>query len=110
MDVIDLASRLAGAVVATDGSIVLAEYGSKHVGIAVDEVRDVQILPMDRFERATGDVARGGIVSGLGHLDDGVVIVLDVPKRKARKATKGKRAKPGGRKPAAKKAGGRKTR
>jgi hypothetical protein len=37
------------------------------------------MLPPDRFEAATGDVARGGIVSGLGHLDDGVVIVLDVP-------------------------------
>lgn len=77
--VLDLAARLAGSAVATNGSIVLAEYGSKQVGIAVDEVRDVQILPMDRFEVATGDVARGGIVSGLGHLDDGVVIVLDVP-------------------------------
>ena len=77
--VIDLAARLAGRTVATDGSVVVAEYGSKHVGIAVDEVRDVQILALDRFERATGDLARGGIVSGLGHLDDGVVIVLDVP-------------------------------
>jgi purine-binding chemotaxis protein CheW len=76
--VIDLAARLAGSTAASDGSIVVAEYGSKHVGIAVDEVRDVQILPLDRFERATGDLARGGIVSGLGHLDDGVVIVLDV--------------------------------
>jgi purine-binding chemotaxis protein CheW len=76
--VIDLATRLAGAPVASDGSVVLAEHGSKHVGLAVDEVRDVQILPMEQFERATGDVARGGIVSGLGHLDDGVVIVLDV--------------------------------
>ena len=77
--VIDLAARLAGRTVANDGSVVVAEYGSKHVGIAVDEVRDVQILALDRFERATGDLARGGIVSGLGHLDDGVVIVLDVP-------------------------------
>ena len=76
--VIDLAARLAGSTAATDGSIVVAEYGSRHVGIAVDEVRDVQILPLERFERATGDLARGGIVSGLGHLDDGVVIVLDV--------------------------------
>jgi len=76
--VIDLAARLAGSTAATDGSIVVAEYGSKNVGIAVDEVRDVQILPLERFERTTGDPARGGIVSGLGHLDDGVVIVLDV--------------------------------
>jgi purine-binding chemotaxis protein CheW len=77
--VIDLAARLAGSSAAADGSVVLAEHGPKQVGIAVDEVRDVQILAPDRFEPATGDVARGGIVSGLGHLDDGVVLVLDVP-------------------------------
>jgi len=77
--VIDLAARLAGASAAADGSVVLAQHGPKHVGLAVDEVRDVQLLPPERFEPATGDVARGGIVSGLGHLDDGVVIVLDVP-------------------------------
>jgi purine-binding chemotaxis protein CheW len=77
--VIDLATRLAGGAAAAEGSVVLAEFGAKQVGIAVDEVRDVQILAPERFEPATGDVARGGIVSGLGHLDDGVVIVLDVP-------------------------------
>lgn len=77
--VIDLAARLAGGSAALEGSVVLADHGSKHVGLAVDEVRDVQLLAPDRFEPATGDVARGGIVRGLGHLDDGVVIVLDVP-------------------------------
>lgn len=77
--VIDLAARLAGQSAAPEGSVVLAQYGSKQVGLAVDEVRDVQILPPDRLEVATGDVARGGIVRGLGHLDDGVVLVLDVP-------------------------------
>jgi chemotaxis signal transduction protein len=59
--------------------VVLAEFGTRNVGLAVDEVRDVQILTPERFERASGDVARGGIVRGLGHLDDGVVIVLEVP-------------------------------
>ena len=77
--VIDLAARLAGGSAAEDGSVVLAEYGNKSVGLAVDEVRDVQILPPERFEVATGDVARGGIVRGLGHFDGGVVIVLEVP-------------------------------
>ena len=77
--VIDLAARLAGGSAALEGSVVLADHGSKHVGLAVDEVRDVQLLAPDHFEPATGDVARGGIVRGLGHLDDGVVIVLDVP-------------------------------
>ena len=77
--VIDLAARLAGTSAAMEGSVVLADHGSKHVGLAVDEVRDVQLLAPDRFEPATGDVARGGVVRGLGHLDHGVVIVLDVP-------------------------------
>jgi purine-binding chemotaxis protein CheW len=77
--VIDLAARLAGSAALPEGSVVLAEYGTKQVGLAVDEVRDVQMLSPDRFEAATGDVARGGIVRGLGHLDDGVVLVLDVP-------------------------------
>jgi len=77
--VIDLAARLAGGTSADDGSVVLAEYRNKSVGLAVDEVRDVQILPPERFEPASGDVARGGIVRGLGHLETGVVIVLEVP-------------------------------
>jgi purine-binding chemotaxis protein CheW len=77
--VIDLASRLASAAAPAEGSVVLAEHGTKQVGLAVDEVRDVQMLAPDRFEPATGDIARGGIVRGLGHLDGGVVIVLDVP-------------------------------
>ena len=76
--VIDLAARLAGTTAAADGSVVLAEHASKQVGIAVDEVRDVEILAPERFEAATGDIARGGIVSGLGHLDSGIVVVLDV--------------------------------
>ena len=77
--VIDLATRLSGVAGGDEGSVVLAEFGNKTVGLAVDEVRDVQILARERFEPATGDVARGGIVRGLGHLDDGVVIVLEVP-------------------------------
>jgi purine-binding chemotaxis protein CheW len=77
--VIDLAARLAGGIAADDGSVVLAQFGNKNVGLAVDEVRDVQMVSPERFEPATGDVARGGIVRGLGHLDEGVVIVLEVP-------------------------------
>ena len=72
-------ARLGGGTAADEGSVVLSEFGNKNVGLAVDEVRDVQILPPERFEPATGDVARGGIVRGLGHLEGGVVIVLEVP-------------------------------
>jgi purine-binding chemotaxis protein CheW len=77
--VIDLAVRLAGGSTPDEGSVVLAEFGNKNVGIAVDEVRDVQVLAPHQFEPASGDIARGGIVRGLGHLDSGVVIVLEVP-------------------------------
>jgi purine-binding chemotaxis protein CheW len=77
--VIDLAVRLAGGSTPDEGSVVLAEFGNKNVGIAVDEVRDVQVLAPHQFEPASGDVARDGIVRGLGHLDSGVVIVLEVP-------------------------------
>ena len=77
--VIDLAVRLVGGSTPDEGSVVLAEFGNKTVGLAVDEVRDVQLLASHQFEPATGDIARGGIVRGLGHLDSGVVIVLEVP-------------------------------
>ena len=76
---IDLAVRLAGGTTPSEGSVVLAEFGNKNVGLAVDEVRDVQVLAPQQFEPASGDIARGGIVRGLGHLESGVVIVLEVP-------------------------------
>lgn len=78
--VLDLAARLdAGTVDRDEGSIVLAEHGSKVVGIGVDRVRDVQPIPPEEIEPATGDDARGGIVRGLAHLDGQVVVLLDVP-------------------------------
>lgn len=66
----------------SDGSIILVEYGAKVMGFEVDEVMDVQPLETDRMESA-GDAVPGGenirgIVMGMGHLDDSVVIVLDV--------------------------------
>jgi purine-binding chemotaxis protein CheW len=76
--VIDLAARLDAGRAGPDASIMLIEVGAKLVGLAVDDVRDVQEIPADRMESAHGDVARGGVVRGVGHLDDGVVIVLDV--------------------------------
>lgn len=78
--VLDLAARLdVGVVDRGEGSIVLAEHGGKVVGIGVDLVRDVQPIPPEEIEPATGDDTRGGIVRGLAHLDDQVVVLLDVP-------------------------------
>ena len=78
--VLDLAARLdVGTVDRGEGSIVLAEHGTKVVGIAVDRVRDVQPIPAEQVEPASGDESRGGIVRGLARVDDHVVVLLDVP-------------------------------
>lgn len=78
--VLDLGLRLGAAPVdRVAGSIILVEHDAKSVGVGVDEVRDVQPLPADRIEPAGGDHARGGVVRGIGHLDDEIVILLDMP-------------------------------
>jgi purine-binding chemotaxis protein CheW len=77
--VIDLGARLGDTTDRrTEGSIILVEHGGKTVGLAVDEVRDVQPVDSRRIEAVSGDRALGGIVCGIGHLDDGVVLLLDV--------------------------------
>jgi purine-binding chemotaxis protein CheW len=79
--VLDLGVRLDEArPPVRDGSIILAMQGSRLVGIAVDEVMDVQVLAEEPLETATGEASRGsgGLVRALGHLDDGVVVLLDV--------------------------------
>ena len=77
---LDLAARLdAGTVDRAEGSIVLAEHGSKVVGIGVDRVRDVQAIATEDIEAAAGEETRGGIVRGLARVDDQVVVLLDVP-------------------------------
>jgi purine-binding chemotaxis protein CheW len=79
--VLDLAARLdVGVVDRAEGSIVLAEHGSKVVGLGVDRVRDVQAIPPEDVEPATGDDARAGLVRGLAHVDGQVVVLLDVPR------------------------------
>lgn len=99
--VVDLAVRLAGGRSGDDtpsaaadatsregGSVVLVEYGSKVVGLAVDQVRDVQAVASAELEAvsvaagdaASSDSARGGVAvyHGSGQLDGEVVVVLDV--------------------------------
>ena len=77
LTIVDLGRRLGASEGARpDGSIVLVERGSRVVGICVDEVKDVQPLTADRLEPATGDQSRGGIVRGVGHLEDETVVIL----------------------------------
>ena len=75
--VLDLGSRLEPlrAPVA-DGSIILAEYGSRSVGIVVEEVMDVRVL--DEHEGALPPQQVDAAVRGVGHAEDTVVVLLDV--------------------------------
>ena len=76
--VLDLGRRLdATRAPVREGSIILAEHGARLVGIAVDEVMDVQAITEEPIASNAGDAMRG-FVRGLGRLDDGVVVLLDV--------------------------------
>lgn len=83
LTIIDLGLRLGESAPAReDGSTVLIEHRQRLMGIAVDEVMDVQPLATDALEQPSapgGAEKNAGIVRGLGHLGDGrVVILLDV--------------------------------
>ena len=76
--VLDLGRRLdATRAPVREGSIILAEHGARLVGIAVDEVMDVQAITEEPIASNAVDAMRG-FVRGLGRLDDGVVVLLDV--------------------------------
>ena len=77
--VLDLGQRLdATRGPVREGSIILAEHGARNVGVAVDEVMDVQAVDEDTVETGTGGEGRGGLVRGLGHLGDDVVALIDI--------------------------------
>jgi purine-binding chemotaxis protein CheW len=60
-----------------EGSIILATHGTRVVGIAVDEVMDVQSITEEQIATSAGD-AQQGLVRGLGHLNGGVVVLVDI--------------------------------
>ena len=78
--VLDLGTRLDGSrppMRDLGGSIILAEHGTRVVGVAVDEVMDVQAIAEEPADAGLGD-AKGGLVRGLGHLGDDVVVLIDI--------------------------------
>ena len=76
--VLDLGQRLdAMRAPVRDGSIILATQGARVVGVAVDEVMDVQAIVSEPIEARGGDGAQG-LVSGLGHLNGGVVVLVSI--------------------------------
>jgi chemotaxis signal transduction protein len=60
-----------------EGAIILATHGARVVGVAVDEVMDVQPIVAEPIATSAPD-AHPGLVRGLGHLNDGVVVLVDI--------------------------------
>ncbi len=79
--VIDLGTRLDRTrpqVRDAGGSIILAEHGTRVVGVAVDEVMDVRAITEEPVDAGIAD-AGGGVVRGFGHLEgDQVVVLIDI--------------------------------
>jgi purine-binding chemotaxis protein CheW len=65
-----------------EGSIILAQHGTKNVGVAVDEVMDVQAIVEEGVDANTGGSGgtdgAAGLVRGLGHLEGDVVVLIDI--------------------------------
>ena len=75
--VLDLGSRLEpGRAPVSEGSIILADFGNRSVGIVVEEVMDVRVLEED--EGALPSEQAEGVVRSVGHAEDTVVVLLDV--------------------------------
>jgi chemotaxis signal transduction protein len=54
------------------------EHGARVVGVAVDEVLDVQAIAEEPVDAGVSDT-RDGLVRGLGHLEgDDVVVLIDI--------------------------------
>ena len=76
--VIDLGMRVSGVSSARpDGVLMLAEHGGKLVGIAVEEVTDVQAVDASRLVAAPAEPA--DLMRALGRVDEDLIAVLDVP-------------------------------
>jgi purine-binding chemotaxis protein CheW len=77
--VLDLGVRLDPArEPVREGSIILAQHGTRTVGVAVDEVMDVQAMEEEPVDTGAGVESRGGLVRGLGHLGDDIVALIDI--------------------------------
>jgi len=76
--VIDLVARLFDRPARPDGPVMLIEHQGKVVGVAVDEVIEVQPLPPPGWETPIGDFLPGGIVYAMGEIDSQTVLLLDI--------------------------------
>ncbi len=73
--VIDLGMRLdASCAPVTDGSVLLARYRERTVGLAVDEVLDVRGVVVEEPPEQPAN----GVVRGLSTVDARAVVILDL--------------------------------
>ena len=79
LTVVDLGHRLTGTPSSSpDGSIVVVASEGRALGLLVDDVQDVQDVPVAAAEREM--LARAdGLLTGVGRLGDEVVLVVDIP-------------------------------
>ena len=81
--VIDLVRRFGGAEAdRVDGSIIIADFGTRTVGLAVDAMRDVQfVVPRSVDTGGAAAIAAGlpaSVVTGMADSTEGLAILLDV--------------------------------
>lgn len=79
LTVVDVGHRLTGnPSPAAEGSIVVITAADRVLGLLVEDVHDVQELPVVPTEREV--LARAeGLLTGVGRLGDEVVLVIDIP-------------------------------
>ena len=76
--VVDLVQRLAGQPAReTDGSTIVLQSAGRLLGVAVDDVHEVQSFPAAEMQPAPATPA-GSMLQGMGHFGDAVVLVVDV--------------------------------
>ena len=61
-----------------DGLILLVDYMERLVGVGVDDVRDVQDVPIDQFGPVGETAAPAGAVTSLIEIEGERVLVLDI--------------------------------
>jgi purine-binding chemotaxis protein CheW len=60
------------------GLILLADYKERWIGIGVDDVRDIQDVPIDRFSEADAAEASQAAIVGAVEFEGQRVLVLDI--------------------------------
>ena len=76
--VIDLVFRLFGHPARPEGPVMLIEHQNRVIGVAVDEVIEVQPLPAEGWQTPIGDRLPSGIVYAMGEIDSQTVLLLDI--------------------------------